>query len=185
MYFNEYVENVSALVSVSSTQTQFFHGPGHLMFIEHNLFPEWEVLAASGSRARHIRIWNSASADADGAYLLAFTLLERFPATSGWRIQILGTDLWARERDAGCVIDTATKNSSQAEIAKSRPEVGPAVEVHRVNLADDVSQPGGPFDLIWCGNVLTYFNYESKARGRVRAPDLLPRRRDRSKTPPQ
>ena len=181
MYFNEYVESVSALDSVSNTQTQFFHGPGHLLFIKHNLFPEWEALAASGARSRRIRMWNSASTGADESYLLAFTLLERFPATSGWRIQILATDRSARERDNSAALDGSTTNS-QDEMTEGGPEAGPAIEFHRVNLRDDVSAPGGPFDLVWSGNVLTYFSYGSKARGRVRAPDLLSRIRNRSKS---
>ena len=185
MYFNEYVESVSVVDSVSEANTQFFHGPGHPLFMAHHLFPVWDALAALACRARHIRMWSSASENADEHYLLAFTLLERFPATSGWRIQILSADFAAGEPDANLAVDESTIKHSQDEIAKSGPEAAPAVEFHRVNVSDDVSPPGGAFDLIWRGNVLTYFNYESKARGRVRAPNIPTRRRDRSKTPTQ
>ncbi len=183
MYFNEYVESDLMLDSVSTTQTQFFHGPGHLEFIEHRLFPEWEAQAASGSRARHIRIWSAASADGEETYSLAMTLLERFPATSGWRIQILPTDLSARGRDAGCLFERSKGTRSQDEMTKAGSEIGPAIEFHRVNLNDDVYPPGGPFDLIWCRNVWTYFNYQSKVSGTDRALDRLSPARDRSKTP--
>jgi len=185
MYFNEYVESISVVDSVSEANTQFFHGPGHLLFMAHHVFPIWEAQAALGFRARHIRMWSSASENADDHYLLAFTLLERFPATSGWRIQILSTDFAAGERDANRALDASTMKHSQGEIVKGGPEAAPAVEFHRVNVTDHVSPPGGAFDLIWCGNVLTYFNYEPKTRARVRTPDLLTRRRDRTKTPTQ
>ena len=182
MYFNEYVESVSVLDSGSGTNTQFFHGPGHLLFMAHHIFPVWQALAASGSRARHIRLWSS-SADTDEHYLLAFTLLERFPASSGWRIQILSTDFSAGARNSA--VDEAAKEHSQGENATGEPGDAPGVEFHRVNVQDEDTPSGGAFDLIWDRNVLTYFNYESKARARHRGPDLLTRRRDRAKTPTQ
>ena len=185
MYFNEYVESISVVDSGSDANTQFFQGPGHLLFMDHHLFPVSEALAASGSRARHVRMWSSAFDNAEEHYLLAFTLLVRFPATSGWRVQILSTDFAAIERDATRAVDASTMKHAQDEIGKGEPEAAQAVEFHRVNVSEDVSPPGGAFDLIWSGNVLTYFNYESKSRGRARTPGLLTRRRDRSKTPTQ
>ena len=183
MYFNEYVVNDLALDSLSTTQTQFFHGVGHLQFIEHHLFPEWEAQAASGSRARHIRIWSMASADGDEPYSLAFALLERFPAKLGWRIQILTTDLSTRAREDSCPSKRSNENSSEDEMAKVGSEVGPIIEFHRVNLNDEISPLGGPFDLIWYRNVLTYFNYQSKLDIVAdRALDLQSPARDRSKT---
>ena len=179
MYFNENVENALARDSASTTQTRFFHGVGHLQFLEHNLFPEWEAQAASGARARHIRIWCIA-ADGDEPYSLALTLLERFPVKSGWRIQILTTDISPRVRQH---ISPLERSKAMAEVAS---EVGPIVEYHRVNLRDDAAPLGGPFDLIWCRNVLTYFNYKSKAGGRDRAmQNVLSPKRNRSKTPTQ
>jgi chemotaxis protein methyltransferase CheR len=179
MYFNENVENYSARDSVSTTQTRFFHGVGHLQFIEHNLFPEWASQAASATRARHIRIWSMGAAGYE-PYSLAFTLLERFPVQSGWRIQILTTHLLAPVRGDICPLERSKA------MARLGSDVGPIVEYHRVNLKDDVAPLGGPFDLMWCGNVLTYFNYKSKAsvRGRA-AQDVLSPKRDRSKTPTQ
>jgi chemotaxis methyl-accepting protein methylase len=68
-------------------------------------------------------------------------------------------------------------------MAKVGSEVGPIIEFHRVNLNDEISPLGGPFDLIWYRNVLTYFNYQSKMDIVAdRALDLQSPARHRSKT---
>ena len=182
MYFQRYFENDLILDSVRTSQTQFFHGPGHLEFIEQNLFPEWEQEAFSGSRAQHIRIWSAGSAGGEEAYSLAMTLLERFPDTSGWRIQILATNLSTPARDAGSPPESSEGAHLQDEMPGAGSETGPVIEFHLVNLSDGVYPLGAPFDLILHRNVLTYFNCQSKAGVTDGAPHRKSSARDRSKT---
>jgi len=179
MYFRQHVEGDLKLDSVGATQTRFLHGRGRLQFIEQHVFPEWEAEVASGSRARHIRIWCAGSAPGDGAYSLALTLLERFPVTSGWRIEILSTGL---SRVADDAVEKSKGTDSPDEIAKDESEIGP-VEFHRINLDHKTYPLGGPFDLIFCCNVLLYVNYQPSkgVPGRSRARVSVSRGRSKTR----
>ena len=174
MNFKRRIENDLVLDSVGTTHTRFFKGPGYLSLLEQHLFPEWEAEVASGSRVRRIRIWTSCSVDRDGPYSLAMSLLERFPATSGWRIQILANGLSTPGGDGS--------GATQPEITPAESKAVSDIEVHRVNLNDDVYPMGGPFDLILCSSVLTCFTYQSKLGAGRRALSRLATAKHRSKT---
>ena len=177
MNFKRRIENDLVLDSVGTTQTRFFQGQGYLSLLEQHLFPEWDAEVASGSRLRRIRIWSSSSVDREEAYSLALSLLERFPAASGWRIQILAHRLLTPGSDGSSRLE-----STQDEVTPAESEIATGVEVHRVNLDDDVYPLGGPFDLIFCGNVLTCFTYQSKVAAARRALARLSTAKHRSKT---
>ena len=177
MNFKRRIENDLVLDSVGTTRTRFFQGLGYLSLLEQHLFPEWEAEVASGSRLRRIRIWSSASVDREEVYSLAISLLERFPATSGWRIQILADRISTPGSDGSTRLET-----TQDEIAPGESEIASGIEVHRINLNDDAYPLGGPFDLILCRNVLTCFTYQSNIGAARRALGRLSPAKHRSKT---
>jgi len=183
MYFRRRIENDLAPGSVGTFQTRFFNAPEHLSllsFMEQHLFPEWEAEAASGSRARRIRIWTSRSVDKEVSYSLAMTLLGRFPARSGWRIHVLETGLSTPAHGDNSPVETSKGVGSRDEM-QAGSEIASVIEVRRVNLNDDAYPLGGPFDLILSKNVLTCFTYQTKLDA-ARALGRLSPARHRSKT---
>ena len=178
MKFKRRDENDLVLDSVGTTQTRFFQGSGYLSLLEQHLFPEWDAEVSSGSRARRIRIWSSGLVDQEGTYSLAMSLLERFPASSGWLIQIHVTDLLT----PGSSLETSKAAGSQDEMPQAETDTSSGIEVYRINFNDDVYPVGGPFDLILCRNVLTCFTYQSKVGVARRARGRLSPAKHRSKT---
>lgn len=174
-------ERVQMLDSVCTHETHFFREPQHFEFIEQRVFPAWQMAAASGMRTRHARVWSAGCSTGEEPYSLAMLLAENFPATSGWKIEVLATDLSTRAlshaqaaiwplKKAEEIPDAFLKRfmlkgtSSQEGKMRARPELSALIDFRRMNLNSDTCPVTGMFDLIFCRNVLIYFNAESRAR---------------------
>lgn len=174
-------ERVRMLDSVCTNETHFFREPQHFQFVEEKVFPAWRAAAASGARARHVRVWSAGCSTGEEPYSLAMILSENFPASSGWETQVLATDLSTRALDHARAATWPLKKSkeipdsylkrfmlkgvgSQEGKMRARAELGSLIEFHRVNLNSDPYPVRGLFDLIFCRNVLIYFSAESRAR---------------------
>ena len=84
------------LDAITTNETHFFREPAHFEFLEQRVLPVWQARADEGSRARTIRVWSAGCSTGQEAYSLAMTLVDRFPASQGWSIEILDTDLSCR-----------------------------------------------------------------------------------------
>jgi chemotaxis protein methyltransferase CheR len=127
-----------------------------------------------------VRAWSAACSTGEEPYSLAMTLLSRFPPGSGWQIEILATDLstkvlkqaraglWSIDK-AGDIPLTYRKEfmlrgtGSYSGKMKAGPEVRSVITFERVNLNDPAYAVKGTFDLIFCRNVLIYFDLPSKS----------------------
>ncbi len=173
-------ELVHMLDCICTNETQFFREPQHFEFLEQQVFPQWETGANSGTRGKHIRAWSAACSTGEEPYSLAMTLLQRFPASSGWRIEILASDLSTRALSRACQgiwsIDKSRDipqrhlksfmlkgKRAKEGIMAAGPEIRSVVKFIRLNLNDAPYPVSGVFDLIFCRNVLIYFDAESKA----------------------
>jgi chemotaxis protein methyltransferase CheR len=132
------------------------------------------LLAARGA-LRSIRIWSAAASTGQEPYSLAMTLKELSDSLAGWRIEIVATDL------AGGVLQKAQDGIySQFEVQRGlpiaflikyfskvgdmwqiAPELRAMVKFRQLNLLADFSSLGA-FDLIFCRNVLIYFDQDTK-----------------------
>ncbi len=174
-------EKVCLLDCICTNETHFFREPRQFEFLEQQVFPEWKARAASGLRARRIRVWSAACSTGEEPCSLAMTLLAQFPPVTGWEIEILATDLSTRalERARAAIwpLEKAREipprylksfmlrgTRSQEGKVKAGPEIRSIVRFERLNLNEEVYPVVGLFDLIFCRNVLIYFNAESKAR---------------------
>ncbi len=172
-------ELVHMLDCICTNETRFFREPQHFEFLEQQVFPQWEMLANSGRREKRIRVWSAACSTGEEPYSLAMTLLQRFPASSGWRIEILASDLSTRALDRACRGIWPIEKSRdipqrylksfmlkgkrvQEGIMAAGPEIRSVVKFLRLNLNDASYPVAGAFDLIFCRNVLIYFDAESK-----------------------
>jgi chemotaxis protein methyltransferase CheR len=81
---------------ICTNETHFFREPPQFEFLELRGFPEWAARAASGLRARRIRVWSAGCSTGEEPYSVAMTLWEHFPPADGWEIEILATDLSTR-----------------------------------------------------------------------------------------
>lgn len=174
-------ELITLLDRISTNETHFFREPRHFKFLEEQIFPEWKAQALSGLKNRKIRVWSAACSTGEEPYSLAMLLFDHFPPSSGWEIEILATDLSARVlKNAEAGIFSKDKaheipekflksymlkgTGQHAEKMKAGTAIRSIIRFSRLNLNDAAYPLNGFFDLIFCRNVLIYFNAESKAR---------------------
>jgi chemotaxis protein methyltransferase CheR len=182
-------ERKRMLDRICTNETQFFRDARQFQFLDDHVFPTLEAAADAGA-PRRVRAWSAACSTGEEPYSLAMALLGRFPPASGWQVEVVATDLstkvlraaqaalWpiekaddipARHRKAFMLRGTG----SQAGKMKAGPEIRSIVSFDRLNLNDDIYPVHGPFDLIFCRNVLIYFDLPSKTRVVTRLLDHL------------
>lgn len=133
------------------------------------------AIMAARARQRRIRIWCAAASTGQEPYSLAMCLKEMASQLQGWHIEILGTDisqsvlekaksgLYSQfEVQRGLPIQLLVKYfSRQGEMWQIAPELRAMVQYRSWNLLNDLSSLGR-FDIVFCRNVLIYFDQETK-----------------------
>jgi chemotaxis protein methyltransferase CheR len=134
-----------------------------------------ELLQARAGR-RTLRIWCAASSTGQEPYSIAMCLKDMDAALAGWRVEILATDLSAAvleksragifsqfEVQRGLPIQMLVRHFTQlGDLWQLNPDIRAMVQHRQLNLLHDFSHLG-TFDLIFCRNVLIYFDQETKA----------------------
>ena len=133
-----------------------------------------EILKARAAR-RSVRIWCAAGSTGQEPYSLAMCLKEMESQLAGWRAEIVATDLSLEvlekskvglysqfEVQRGLPIQMLVKYFKQTgEFWQINPDVRAMVQHRQLNLLHDFSQLG-TFDVIFCRNVLIYFDQDTK-----------------------
>ncbi len=134
------------------------------------------MLEARASR-RALRIWSAAASTGQEAYSIAMLLEEEQSKLNGWKIDIVATDLSSE------VIDRAKAGMfTQFEVQRGLPiqflvkyftqkgdkwvindRLKKNIDFREYNLLTELS-PLGQFDIVFCRNVLIYFDQPTKAR---------------------
>jgi chemotaxis protein methyltransferase CheR len=172
-------EFVTMLDRISTNETRFFRGPQHFEMITNDLSRTWVAEADRGARERVLRAWSAGCATGEEPYSLAMCLLAALPA--GWKVDILATDIstralekarratWPVARSGEIPTDLLRRfvlrgTRSQEGMIKMGPEVRAAVRFARLNLNDANYPLTEPMDLVFCRNVLIYFDAETRPR---------------------
>ena len=167
------------LNEVTIGETCLFRSPPQLDALRKVILPE---LVADRSRqiTKRLRIWSAGCSTGEEPYTLAMNMLEESGhLLEGWTVEILATDLNDRSVEtakAGVYGDYALRattdyfkrkyfSSFDDKKLQARPEVKKLITFSRLNLQDDsrmLFMKG--MDLIFCCNVLIYFDGPSKAK---------------------
>jgi chemotaxis protein methyltransferase CheR len=167
---------------ICTNTTQFFREPAHFTFLEQRALPHFMAQAAAGKRERHIRVWSAACSTGEEPYSLAMALLRRFPQGSGWTLSLLATDISTRAlshaKEATYQLERTTdigESLRRSYMVRSRSEAGasPAaltfvpsvrelVQFRPFNLMEKDYAALGEFDLIFCRNVMIYFQAQTR-----------------------
>ena len=159
--------------AMTTNETFFFRDKVPFEHFRNTIMPE--ILHARGGR-RSIRIWCAAGSTGQEPYSLAMCLKEMGAALSGWRVEILATDLSQEvlekskagiysqfEVQRGLPIQLLVKYfKQQGELWQINADIRAMVLHRQLNLLHDFA-PLGAFDVIFCRNVLIYFDQETKA----------------------
>jgi len=164
-------ELVTMLDALSTNLTHFFREPSHFDYLRQEVLPR--VLQKGGPR--RIRIWSAGCSSGEEPYSIAVTLAESIPNFGAWDVRILATDLSTR------VLNTATeglypesrlsgiqkallhrhfnpvaKPKGEEKTWQVKPEMRQLITFARLNLMGQWPMKG-PFDVIFCRNVMIYF----------------------------
>ncbi len=162
----------SVIEAMTTNETFFFRDKVPFDHFRDTIMPE--VLKARAGR-RSVRIWCAAGSTGQEPYSLAMTLKEMSAALTGWRVEIIATDLSQEvlekakagvysqfEVQRGLPIQMLMKYFKQTgETWQVNPELRAMIQHRQLNLLQDFSHLG-TFDVIFCRNVLIYFDQETK-----------------------
>jgi chemotaxis protein methyltransferase CheR len=169
---------------LSTNVTSFFRDRAHFDYLERELFTALERgnLTLPG---RKLRMWSAGCSTGCEPYTLAMVAHEHMKDLSGWDVQILATDLSnyaveeARigEYDQQVVKDLPRDVLSRHFVKRGerwavKPHLREMVKVGQVNLMDAWPMRG-PFDVIFCRNVMIYFDGPTRAKLIKRFAELL------------
>jgi chemotaxis protein methyltransferase CheR len=162
----------SVVEAMTTNETFFFRDKVPFDHFRETIMPD--VLKARAGR-RSVRIWCAAGSTGQEPYSLAMSLKEMGAALTGWRVEIVATDLSQEvlekskagiysqfEVQRGLPIQLLVKYFKQTgETWQINPELRAMIQHRQLNLLHDFSQLG-TFDVIFCRNVLIYFDQETK-----------------------
>ena len=158
--------------AMTTNETFFFRDKIPFEHLRETIMPA--LLQARASR-RSLRIWCAASSTGQEPYSIAMCLKEMGAALAGWRIEIVATDLSQEvlekskagifsqfEVQRGLPIQMLVKYFTQiGELWQINADIRAMVQFRQLNLLQDFSHLG-TFDLVFCRNVLIYFDQDTK-----------------------
>jgi len=184
--FGSYLDRVSAdaeelvrmIDALCTHETHFFREPKQFAFLEQQLLPEWRAAGESGSRPKRVRVWSAGCSSGEEPHSIAMTLSWHLPE---WSIEVVASDLSTQvlERAAAGIfpIERAAEiplhyrkafmlrgRGPQEGKMAARPELSSLIRFQRINLHHESYPVQGRFDLVFCRNVLIYFDAPSKRR---------------------
>ena len=159
--------------AMTTNETFFFRDKVPFDHLRDTILPA--LLSARASR-KALRIWSAACSTGQEPYSIAMCLKEKATELAGWRIEIVATDLSQEvlekckagvysqfEVQRGLPIQLLVKYFTQSgDIWQLNADVRSMVQFRQLNLMQDFSHLG-TFDVIFCRNVLIYFDQDTKA----------------------
>ncbi len=165
-------ELVAMINAITTTKTLFFREWQHFKYLfERGLRP----LQPPTERQRPLLIWSAGTASGEEAYSMAMTVREAISEERDPGVRILATDISTdalRRAEAGVytmgmarhVPETLLhryflngQGSHQGSV-RAKPALRSLIRFQHLNLMDDPWPMRGPFDVIFCRNVLIYFD---------------------------
>jgi chemotaxis protein methyltransferase CheR len=171
-------ERARMLECVCTHETRFFREPRQMKLLESELCPAWRAKADALARPRILRAWSAGCATGEEPYTLAMLLLSELP---GFTVDILATDLsraaLSRTAEGVFTIGRAAEipdrhltrfmlegHGERAGQMCASAKLRGIVRTQIQNLHDFTYDVRGPFDLIFCRNVLIYFRETERLR---------------------
>lgn len=165
---------------ITTNKTEFFREPDHFEYLVQKAIPELIASRGSGINKR-LNLWSAASSRGNEAYTIAFVLMEfaeRFPGFN-FNFFILATDISTDVLDEARMgiyshdeIEPVSMNLRKKYFLKSKnrkkalvrviPELRQKVKFRQLNLMDDDFQLREPMDIIFCRNVIIYFDKKTQ-----------------------
>lgn len=157
--------------ALSTNTTRLFREPAHFEFLA-------EAARAWRAPRDAVRVWSAACSTGDEAYSIAMTLDDALRGRIAFKV--LATDISTRALDAAAagVFDVArlaavpaalrrryfTAAADDPTIWRAVPELRARITFARLNLIDERFPFRNPFDVVFCRNVMIYFDRSTQER---------------------
>lgn len=173
-------ELVQMIDLVTTNKTDFFREPDHFDYLQQRVLPEW-VQKHGGGIGRRLMVWSAGCSTGEEPYTLAMVLNEFAESCAGFKFQILGTDISTRVLEKArtaiyeedrvepvpmpmkrkYLLRSRDKGSGLVRIA---PELREKVQFRRLNFMDSDFGIRESIDIIFCRNVIIYFDRPTQER---------------------
>lgn len=173
-------EYVHMLDAVTTNKTDFFREPEHFDYLLLRVLPELVTVRGLGL-SRPLRVWSAGCSTGDEAYTLAMVLSEFGEKVRGLLFSILGTDIstrvlakavsavYAHERAEPIPMELRKKyllrsKSRDRGLVRITPEIRAHVSFARLNLMDEDYGIREKMAVVFCRNVIIYFNRQTQQK---------------------
>ncbi|MFK5913914.1 MAG: protein-glutamate O-methyltransferase [Woeseiaceae bacterium] len=161
--------------AITTNLTAFFRENHHFEYLKEKVLPE---LMKNNRSSKRIRIWSAGCSSGEEPYSIAMCVREMMPRNSDWDVKILATDLdsnmvqrgkngiYTAERVEGLTPQRMKKwvqqgKGENADKVKMSDSLRELITFKELNLMEDWPIKG-PFDLMFCRNVVIYFNKDTQ-----------------------
>ena len=161
--------------AITTNLTAFFREKHHFDYLAQQVVP---LLLERYSKTRRLRIWSAGCSTGEEAYSLAITLREAIPDLDKKDIRILATDLDSNVVQTAAMgvykekliegIDAERRRrwfqrgtGTHASMVRIVPALQNIITFRQLNLMDEWPMKG-LFDVIFCRNVVIYFDKETQ-----------------------
>jgi chemotaxis protein methyltransferase CheR len=169
--------------AITTNLTGFFREPHHFEALAKDMIPE---LVKAPSQGRRLRIWSAGCSSGEEPYTIAMTVQRALPTYASWDVRILATDI-DTNMVATSKAGTYNVDKTDAIPAEIRRRFLTKVDEDTVEMSAALKQMirfkplnllqpwpmRGPFDAIFCRNVVIYFDKETQRALFDRYADLL------------
>ena len=180
-------ENMSTVITTNVTS--FFREADHFDYLKDVFLPK-VVEARTLEKRKKLRAWSAGCSSGQEPYTIAITMNEYFKDKTDFDVKILATDVSTKvleearmgvykdksvaELDKAVVRENFLKGSGgQVGYVKVKDHLKRLVTIAHLNFMDDAFPFKGPFDFIFCRNVLIYFDKKTQAKLISRFHDYL------------
>jgi len=169
-------EMVEFINSITTNLTSFYREAHHFEYLAGTVIKK---LLHDRRDEKRIRIWSAGCSTGEEPYTIAMTLCESIPNIDNWDVKILATDIdtnvLARasegiyKKDKINGISAARlkkwflkpKDSADFSEVKVIPKIRSLITFKELNLMEAWPMRG-PFDILFCRNVVIYFNKDTQ-----------------------
>ena len=176
-------ERSNLINAITTNHTSFFREPHHFAYLTQTILPK---LKQADDGQRRLRIWSAGCSTGEEPYTLAMTLRDSQALLKGWDVKILATDLdtnvvahaaagvYDAERLEG--VPAAARKRYVTDLSDGRgqmnDELCSMIAFSPLNLLQKWPMKG-PFDIIFCRNVVIYFDKPTQRNLFDRYADML------------
>jgi chemotaxis protein methyltransferase CheR len=167
-------EIVNLINCITTNKTDFFRENRHFEYMASTVFQDW-----SARRKHSVRIWSAGCSTGEEPYTIAMVILDKYADAGKSDIKILATDIDTNVLEKGRSGIYSADNVSDIDLGLMKKyfmrgrganeglfmvkdQVKRLVHFRRLNFLDEKFPMKGKFDIIFCRNVIIYFDRDTQ-----------------------